>query len=106
MVVVMYGSEIMIWREKERSWIRGVQMYILKGLLGIRRMDKFPNSWIKELCVVSKRLMKVFSDVERMKNDRIKRVYVWECTGCCSVGRPRKRWIDTLKDCLCLRKRG
>ena len=40
-----------------------------------------------------------------MENDRIaKRVYVGECAGSCSVGRPRKRWIDTVKECL--KKRG
>ena len=34
-----------------------------------------------------------------MENDRIaKRVYVVECTGSRSVGRPRKRWIDTVKN--------
>ena len=39
--------------------------------------------------------------VERMENDRVvKRVYVGECTGSRSVGRPRKRWIDTVKGCL------
>ena len=32
---------------------------------------------------------------ERMKNDRIvKRVYVGECAGSHSVGRPWKRWMD------------
>ena len=36
--------------------------------------------------------------VERMENDRItKRVYAWECGSSCSVGRPQKRWIDTIK---------
>ena len=36
-----------------------------------------------------------------MENDRIdKRVYVGERAGSCSAGRPRKRWIDTVKDCL------
>ena len=36
-----------------------------------------------------------------MENDRIaKKVYVGECGGSRSVGRPRKRWIDTVKDCL------
>ena len=36
-----------------------------------------------------------------MKNDRIAmRFYAGECAGSCSVGRPRKRWIDTVKDCL------
>ena len=28
------------------------------------------------------------------------RVYVGECAGSRSVGRPRKRWIDTVKECL------
>ena len=43
--------------------------------------------------------------MERKENDRItKRVYVGECAGNHSVGRPRKRWIDTVKDRL--KKRG
>ena len=57
-----------------------------------------------------KGLMKVFSDglamyVERMEKDRnAKRVYVGECAGSRSVGRPRKNWIDTVEECL--KKRG
>ena len=40
-----------------------------------------------------------------MENDRFaKRVYEGECDGSRSLGRPRKRWIDTVKDFL--RKRG
>ena len=40
-----------------------------------------------------------------MENDRIpKKVYVEECAGSHSVGRPQRRWIDTMKNCL--RKRG
>ena len=36
-----------------------------------------------------------------MENDRIaKRLYVGECAGSRSVVRLRKRWIDTVKDCL------
>ena len=36
-----------------------------------------------------------------MERDRIaKRVYVGECTGSRSVGRPRKRWTGTVKECL------
>ena len=43
--------------------------------------------------------------MERIENDRIaKRVYVGECAGSRSVGRSRKTWIDTVKDCL--KKRG
>ena len=39
MPVLMYGSETMLWKEKERSRIRAVHMKNLRGLLGIRRMD-------------------------------------------------------------------
>ena len=33
-----YGGETMIWKEKEKSRIMVVQMYNLRGLLGIRRL--------------------------------------------------------------------
>ena len=38
--VLMCGSETMTCKEKERSRIRVVQMDNLRGLLGIRKMDK------------------------------------------------------------------
>ena len=42
-----------------------------------------------------------FGYVETMENYRIaKRVYVGECAGSCSVGKPKRRWIDTVKECL------
>ena len=58
----------------------------LRGLLGIRRMDRVPNAWIRELSGVKKgrdeRIDEGISPVERMERDRIaKRVYVRECTG-------------------------
>ena len=43
--------------------------------------------------------------MERMENDKIaKTVYVGECAGSRSVSRPRKIWIDIIKESL--RKRG
>ena len=43
--------------------------------------------------------------MERMERRMIaKRVYVGEFAGSRSAGRPRKRWLDTVKECL--RKRG
>ena len=43
----------------------------------------------------------LFGHVERMEKDRTdKSVYVGECAGSSSVGRPRKRWIDTVKEYL------
>ena len=54
MPFLMFRSETMIWREKERSRIRAVQMDNFRGLLGIRRVDKVPNAKIRQLCGVMK----------------------------------------------------
>ena len=36
-----------------------------------------------------------------MESDRIaKIVYIKDIAGSLSVGRPQKRWIDTMKECL------
>ena len=55
-----------------------------------------------------KLLMKVFSGSLTMRREwkmiRMLRDYVRECPGSCSMGRRRKRWIDTVKESL--RKRG
>ena len=84
-----------------------------RGLQGIRRMDKVPNARIRQLCGVKKGVdekinegvFRSFGHMGRMENNRTaKRVYVRECAGSHSVGRPRKRWIGTVKDYL--KKRG
>ena len=84
-----------------------------RGLLGIKRMDRVPNARIRELCGVMKEVderidegvLRWFSQVDRMEKERIaKRIYVGECASSRFVGRPRKRWNDTMKNCL--RKRG
>ena len=81
-------------------------------MLGIRRMDRVPNTRIREYYGVKKGLdesidegvLQWFSHVETMERDRIaKRVYVGECAGTRSVGWPQKIGIDIME---CLRKRG
>ena len=47
-------SETKIWREKERSRFRAIQMDNLRGPLGIRRMDKVSNARIRQLCGLTK----------------------------------------------------
>ena len=46
-------------------------------------------------------VLRWFSHVEKKERDRIaRRVYVGDCGGNRSVGRPRKSWTDTMKGCL------
>ena len=79
MPVLTFGSETMLWKEKERSRMRTVRMDNLRGILGIRRMDRVPNAWIRELCRVRKGLderihegiLRWFDHVKRMERDRI-----------------------------------
>ena len=51
-----------------------------------------------------KRLMKMFSEGSAIwrgwRMSGLMRVYVGECAGSHSVGKPWKKCIDTLKDCL------
>ena len=46
--VLVPGSDTMLWKEKERYRVRVVQMDNFKVLLGIRRMDRVPNTRIRE----------------------------------------------------------
>ena len=105
--VLIYGSETMLWKEKVTSKVRAAQIDNLRGLLGIRKMDRVLNARIRELYGVKKGLdesfdegiLRWFSHMERMERDKIaKKVYVGECAGSRSVDRPRKRWIDTVKE--------
>ena len=54
--LLIYGSETILWNEKDRYGIRAVYMENLRGLLGIRRMDRVPNARIRELWRVTKRV--------------------------------------------------
>ena len=49
-------------------------------------------------------LLLFFGHVERIESDRIvKSLYVGECADSRSLGRPLKRWTDTVKVCLKIR---
>ena len=67
----------MVWREKEKFLIR---------------------RWMKGLTKVFSDDFTIFERMENDKNDET--VYVEECVGSRIVGRPRKRWIDYVNDCL------
>ena len=73
------------WYGKRISRVRAVQIDNLRGLLGIRRMDRVSNAWIWVLCGAKKDLNeridegvhRWFGLVEKMERHRnAKRVYV------------------------------
>ena len=50
----MYSNETVILKKKESCRIKIVKMDNLRGLLGIRMMDRVPNARLRELCGVAK----------------------------------------------------
>ena len=76
-------------------------------------MEKIPNAQLRnlngEIKGVNERIdegtFREFGRVERMESDKIaKSVYVGKIVGRRCDMRPRRRWNDTVKDCL--KKRG
>ena len=72
-------------------------------MVSIRRINRVPNAWIRELCgmakVVNERIeedvLHWFSHMERMENERIaKRLYVGEFAGSISAGEPQNEEVD------------
>ena len=62
-LILLYGSEKMVYREMVRSRITGVQVDILRGLPVIRKINRVPNTDKVVVCSDERnRLMKVFSD--------------------------------------------
>ena len=69
----------------------------LRGILGVRRIDKMRNEHIRGLCGVKKgvnekineNILRWFGHMERMNRSRlVKRMYNGECVGNRPVGRP------------------
>ena len=81
-------------------WIISEDCLVLGGWI----LDRVPSARIREFCGVTKAVEKridedVFRWFGHVDKDRIaNRVYVGECASSRSMGRPWKRWIDTMKE--------
>ena len=73
----------------------------IRGLLGISRMDRVPNTRIRELCGVKNGLNERIDEgvlwwlthVERVEKGMIAKRVCWYSF---RPGRPRKSWLDTV----------
>src|SRR5678816_1261878 len=107
--VLLYSSETMVLNKKHRSKVQCVQMDNLRGVLGVRRIDKMRNELIREWCGVKKgvnerineSMLRWFGHMERMNDSRlVKRMYSGECVGSRPAGRPKRKWIESVNECL------
>ena len=106
---LLYGCEIWVLNVRDRKRMEAVEMNCLRNVCGLRRIDRVPNVEIRRMCgknvSVSQRMdqgvLRWFGHVERMGNERlVKRVYESEVRGVRRRGRPRKSWMNGVKETL------
>merc|ERR1711872_65064 len=106
---LLYGSEAWTLKLNERKRIEAVEMNCLRNIFGLRRIDRIPNVEIRRICGknvsvgqrIDQGLLRWFGHAERMGDERLaKRVYDSNVRGMRRRGRPRKCWINGVRETL------
>ena len=105
---LLYGCEMWSLKVHERKREEAVEMNCLRNICGLRRIDRVPNVEIRRCgkkVSVSQRIdqgvLRWFGHVQRMGDERMaKRVYESDVRGVRRRGRPRKCWMDGVKEVL------
>ena len=106
---LLYGCEVWTLKVCERKRMEAVEMNCLRNICGLSRIDRVPNVEIRRRCgknvCVSQRIdqgvLRWFGHVERIGDERMaERVYESNVRSVRRRGRPRKCWMDELKEVL------
>jgi len=110
--VILYNTETWTLKESSKRRLRVFEMACLRTIEGITKWDKIRNTEIRSMlgCThdiihrIQQRRLRYFGHISRMANYRYPKIamegYV---DGQRSKGRPKRRWIDGLKeDCALL----
>ena len=99
-----FGSEAWVLKKREEQRLEAAQMKFLRHLLGITKLDKEKNPYIREKTgaqniveEIKQYQKKWLQHVQRMDTNRIpKQPLRYGPKGRRNIGRPRKRWRDQL----------
>ena len=105
---LLCGCEVWLLKVHERKKMEAVEMYCLRNIWGLRRIDRVPNIEIRRCGKnvnmnqrIDQGVLRWFGHVEIMGDERIaKKVYESEVRGVRGRGRPRKCWPDGVKEVL------
>ena len=104
---LLYNSETWSLKEDQKDRLRVLEMSFLRKIEGVTRYDRIRNTEIyarlhyhKDINQrIQQRRLRYFGHICRMQNERYPKIamegYVH---GQRSRGRPKKRWIDTVRD--------
>ena len=107
--VVMYGCETWVLNAKARKKLEVFEMKGLRMVCELSRRDRVRNVRIREMCEwenglvrrAKKGVMRWFGHVVRMEEGRLpKRVMESEGVGDRRRGRPKRRWMDGVREIL------
>ena len=99
-----FGSEAWVLRKREEQRLEAAQTKFLRHLLGIKRLDKEKNQYIREKTGAQNIVKEIklyqkkwLQHVQRMDTNRIpKQALRYRSKGRRNIGRPKKRWRDQL----------
>ena len=106
---VLYGCETWMLNARERQRVNVMEMKCLRSICNVRRIDRVRNEIVRRRCGnklsllerADRGILRWFGHLERMSVERIvKKVYKSKVDGVRRVGRPRRRWLDGVKDVL------
>jgi len=98
-----FGSETWVLKKREEQCVEA-QMKFLRHLLGITKLDKEKNQFIREKTEAQNIVKEIkqyqekwLQHVQRMDTNRLpKQALQYKPKGRRYIGRPRKRWRDKL----------
>ena len=106
--VLLYGAEWLTMRKKEDNLLRRTEMRMLRWILGISLKDKIRNEEIRRRCgvvdiaeKVRETRLKWYGQITRRDNgEPVRDILELDIKGNRGRGRPKKRWIDCVKEDL------
>ena len=99
-----FGSEAWVLKKREEQRLEAAQMKFLSHLLGMTKLDKEKNQFIRQktgaqniVKEIKQYQEKWLQHVQRMDRDRLpKQALQYKPNGRRNIGRPRNRWRDQL----------
>ena len=105
--LLLYNSETWALRAKDENRLRVFEMTCLRRIMGVTRRDRIRNSRIRKLLDmerdvverIKERRLRLYGHIMRMDQKRLPVIALQgEVKGKRSRGRPRKRWLDCVKE--------
>ena len=102
----MYGAETWALNKAQENKLEVAEMRMLRRMYGVTKLDKIRNERIRGTTKVGgipkkvqERRLKWYGHVTRREEHYVgRRAMVMKLQGISKIGRPKRRWLDKLKD--------